>query len=155
MEEHTPYYVMNRPVHTIGPKGPLHSSTTSLPILSSVSYIIFVCLNFHILFTLLQCFTTYVLHVSLFLSFFFFHHMLGQLWTEIRLRVAQGLPLCWHTCVLAVWLPFTQCFTTGCCASRFFLCLIQCACKCVSLAAALWDWATGTRPLLRWLGNPV
>lgn len=44
MGEHNPDRVPKAPVHTTGLQGPLSSSTTSLPLLSSVSYIIFVCL---------------------------------------------------------------------------------------------------------------
>lgn len=99
---------------------------------------------------------SYACHFSSSTVFFFSSHV-GTAVDGDQVTGGAGTSsvLCWHTCVLAVWLPFTQYFTTGCCAPWFFLCLIQCACKCVSLAAALWDWAIGTRPLFRWLGNPV
>lgn len=90
-----------------------------------------------------------VLYIISVLSLFF--HMLGQLWTEIRLRVVQPLPLCWQTCVgrLAASFFFLSFHYGKLCSWVFPLPDTVC------LAAALWDWATGTRPLLPWLGNPV
>lgn len=79
--------------------------------------------------------------------------MLGQLWTEMRLRVAWALPLCVYIGRLVAIYPVSVQDT----APGFFLYIIQYVCECtfVIVAAALWGWAIGTRPLLGWLGNPV
>lgn len=113
MEECTPCYVLNGPVHTAGPWGPLHCCTTSLSrTLSPPLFLPFLPFNplprarpslflISLFFSLPIIVSFHAIRVSLFFCFLLFGHMLGQLWMEIRLRVVQALPRGWHTCVCA------------------------------------------------------